>query len=389
MNLNILRPDVQELITSFQGDSSRLAFSGSPFPSITVQELLVQINGREKAKVKLPTWFNSKGIYFPRKLNLEQTSSEITANYKASLVSGRSIADLTGGFGIDTAAFSETFDQVTHFEQNDELSKIAAHNFAALKKSNIECITGDSLLKIKSESYDVIYVDPARRHDRKGKVFQLADCAPSIPTHLDYLLDRCKSLIIKTSPMLDISLGISELKHVHEIHVIAVSNEVKELIWLIRKESANSIKMVTRNFVKNEVQEFDFQMNESATPFYGLPKQFLYEPNAAILKSGAFQLISQSKGVEKLHLHSHLYTSSSLQDFPGRRFEILEVIPYSKNEMKTKIAKTKANVTVRNFPENVLQLRKKWKISEGGTTYLFFTTNKNDERIVLVCTKVE
>jgi len=354
---------------------------------VTVQELIQQIESLRKAEKKLPTWFNTKNIYYPHKLNLEQTSSEITARYKASIVSGKSLADITGGFGVDSFYFSEIVTSVDHFELNKSLSEITNYNFSVLEKANITCYSEDGVQQVLNNKYDVIYADPSRRNNAKGKVFFLKDCEPNIPIYIDSLLKNCNQLLIKTSPMLDLSIGLEELKSVSEIHIVASNNEVKELLWLLSKKTSTSILIKTINFNKKTTEVFDFNWKQASYPSYSLPKRYLYEPNAAIMKSGAFDLVSEKFKLDKLHQHTHLYTSDELIDFPGRKFKINEVIPYKKKEIK-KLKIIKANISIRNFPETVSVLRKKLKISDGGMDYLFFVTTNNNKKQILVCSKV-
>ncbi|MEM7085016.1 MAG: class I SAM-dependent methyltransferase [Bacteroidota bacterium] len=388
VNRALLHSEVQKFIRNYSEDTTVLAFKGSPFKDIGVQELIEQIQGFRKTRKKLPNWHRTEGIYFPPKLNIEQTSSELTAHYKSSLVAGTHLADITGGLGVDSFYFAKNFDTVTYFELNAALAGVASHNFEKLGARNIKCNVKDGLMAISKGRFDTIYVDPARRHSAKGKVFFLRDCEPNVVGKVDVILDHCDTLLIKTSPMLDISMGKSELEHVVEIHVVALENEVKELLWLLRKESSTIINIRTVNIVKNKIERFDFISGSEALPSYGLPEQYLYEPNAAIMKAGVFMSIPEAFGVLKLHANSHLYTSEELQEFPGRRFVIDRIIPYRKNEMKMHLAGTKANIATRNFPETVQLLRKKWKIKDGGSVYLFFTTLLNNEKMVLICSKI-
>ena len=234
----------------------------------------------------------------------------------------------------------------------------------------------------------MIYVDPTRRHETKGKVFFLKDCEPNIVDHLSNMFENCETLLLKTSPMLDIAVGLDELNDVAQIHVVAVDNEVKELLWVFRKEDSETIKIETVNIGKSSTESFGFIYGEDALPSYGSPRHYLYEPNRALLKAGAFNNISEVFHIDKLHPNSHLYTSDQLIDFPGRRFKILQQIPYNKRDMKQYISNSTANVATRNFLESVKDLRKKWKIKDGGNRYLFFTTTLDDHKEVLDCIKV-
>ncbi len=391
MNTHILHKDVQDFITqNLKSNLTQLILKGSPFEGVSIQEIATQIVAKEKSQKKLPSWFQTKNIYYPPKLNLEQTSSEITADYKASLVSGKRIVDVTGGFGVDSFAFSKHFDVVTHCELNPELSAIAAYNFEQLSSNYVETYIGDGIEFIKNgaTTYDCIYIDPSRRNDAKGKVFLLEDCAPNVPENLDGLFLKSNTILIKTSPMLDISSAVSELHSVKEIHAVAVLGDVKELLFLLEKNFTGSISIKTINFQKTAIQKFGFIYQSNVASTYGLPKKYLYEPNAAILKSGGFQQVSEALKLDKLHQHSHLYTADELVDFPGRTFEIIEVINYDKKKIKSLLPNKKANITTRNFPKTVQQLRKELKIKDGGHDYLFFTTDLNNQFICIHSKKV-
>ncbi len=370
---------------------SKLALQKNPFPEIPWVEILTQIAAKSKAKEKLPTWYAQQNIIYPSKISVEQTSSEKTALYKSDLVSGDSLIDLTGGFGVDDYYFSKKIKQVYHCELNASLSEIVTHNFELLNTKNITCFPGDSFetLKKLNQKFDWIYIDPSRRSDTKGKVFMLKDCLPNVPELIEEYFQFSDKILIKTAPILDITSGLTELEQVKTIHIIAVNNEVKELVWEIKKDYTDAITIKTINFNKEKEEVFDFVWNEKMEPnSYSLPKKYIYEPNSAILKSGAFELIAHHFNLEKLHQHSHLYTSNEIIDFPGRIFKIEKIFEYTKNEMKQLLQNTKANITTRNFPETVENIRKKWKISDGGTVYTFFTTDANNRKIVLLCAKI-
>ncbi|MEO0526281.1 MAG: class I SAM-dependent methyltransferase [Bacteroidota bacterium] len=361
------------------------------FEGISPKELAEQIEAKKKCREKLPTWFNTANIYYPNKLHIEQTSSEITAQYKAEIINGKSLLDLTGGFGVDSFFFSEKTACVWHCEINQKLSEIAGYNFKVLGKKNIETVTknGFDILKESNQNFDWIYVDPSRRNEIKEKVFLLTDCIPNVPTHLTFLLEKSKHILIKTSPLLDFSIGIKELRFVKEIHVVAVKNEVKELLWVIEKGYSGKVHIKTINFGNSGEEIFAFYMSneKEAVPDLGVPSTYLYEPNVAILKSGAFKIITDRFPIKKLHRHTHLYTSETLIDFPGRRFKIEEAMPFNKKTAQ-KLKVQKANITIRNFPKSVSNLRKQLKIKDGGAVYLFFTKDMNENHVILRCSKV-
>ena len=392
MDKSILSEEIQEFITSnINADVSKLALQKNKFPGTDWTAILNQIASKQKAKSKLPTWFNTSNIYYPSKISVEQTSSEQTAEYKSGLIAGDKLIDLTGGFGVDDFYFSKKINQVTHCEINPELSEIVAHNIKQLKVKNIECFAGDSseILAKLNQKFDWIYIDPSRRHDAKGKVFMLKDCLPNVAEQLNFYFEYANNIMIKTAPILDITAGLSELKNVKVIHVIALENEVKELLWILEKKYSKSIKIVTINLTKDSVSAFSFELGNSSITNYSLPKKYVYEPNAAIMKSGGFDKITTIFEVEKLHQHSHLYTSDTLIDFPGRAFEIENCFEYNKQNMKSVLENKKANITTRNFPETVENIRKKWKIKDGGNMYCFFTTDANNNKIVLLCGKLK
>lgn len=371
-------------------DVVQLALQKNPFPEFSWTEILEQISGRQKAVDKLPTWFACETVVYPSKISVEQTSSETTAQYKSSLISGNSLIDLTGGFGVDAYYFAQKFKQVVHCEFNEELSKIVWYNWTQLKIQNIECACGDGLeiLQKKNQKFDWIYLDPARRNDRKGKVFMLEDCTPNVAELLPEYFKYVDKILIKTAPILDIQAGLKALMFVKTIRIVAVGNEVKEILWEIAQNFSDDVNVIAVNIQNHHIQEFSFKLRDEAFSSYALPQKYLYEPNAAIMKSGGFAAVGQTYGLQKLHQNTHLYSSENLIDFPGRVFLIEQIIPYQKAEMKAHLHNKKAHVTVRNFPDSVDEIRQNWKIKSGGDLYSFFTTDLNNRKIVLLCAKI-
>lgn len=392
MDQTLLRAEVQKFITdNVLADTSKLALQKNPFADVEWRKILNEIACKAKARHRLPLFFESSDIIYPSKIQLEQTSSEKTARYKADLVSGKSLIDLTGGFGVDAAFFSKKVKDVIHCEINQDLSETAKHNFKILKINNIESICGDGfdILKSKNQKFDWIYIDPSRRNEAKGKVFILKDCLPNVPQLLSEYLKYANCLLIKTAPILDISAGLQELKNVKAIHIVAVENEVKELLWIIEKDYIADIKIVTINIAASKTDLFSFNYSSCISkPIFENPLLFLYEPNAAIMKSGGFDEVAKQYKIGKLHQNTQLYTSSQMIEFPGRIFEIIHCFDYSKANMILHLKDKKANITTRNFSETVIEIRKKWKISDGGAIFCFFTTNKDDKKIVLLCKKI-
>jgi 16S rRNA G966 N2-methylase RsmD len=393
LNSNLLNIEIQEFINSnLDSDIASLLLKGIPFETAEAKAIIEQIEAKKRSKKKLPTWFNTENIYYPNKLNIEQTSTEVTAQYKANLVSGDLLIDLTGGFGIDGYYFSKRINKVIHCEINSELSEIVKCNYNLLNVSNIECITesGIDVLKRLDQSFDWVYIDPSRRDDTKQKVFLLSDCTPNIKIFQNLFLKYAKHVMIKTSPLLDLSATLSDLICVKEIHSLAVNNEVKELLWILERNYKGDVLVKTVNIEKENTQRFDFVFHQEsmAEVDYSNPLTYIYEPNSSILKAGAFNSIGNTLNISKLHKHSHLYTAKDLIDFPGRRFKIEKNLPFNKKVfVKEKISK--ANITIRNFPLSVNDIRKKLKVKDGGNLYLFFTTDLNNEKRILVCSKVK
>lgn len=391
MNKHILHNDIQEYINkNILSDINSLLLKKTSLNYVTSKELVEQIESKNKCKTKLPSWYSQANIYYPNKLHIEQTSSEITAEFKSKLISGNRIIDLTGGFGVDCFYFSKHFKDVIHCELNAKLSEIVKHNFEVLNITNAKCFTTDGLNFLQSQNtlFDWIYIDPSRRNDSKGKVFMLSDCLPNVPEHLKMLWKHSKNILIKTSPLLDISIGLKELQYVKTIHIVAVNNEVKELLWILEYNYSDTIQIKTTNIKSETTEDFEFVLENETTSesTYNEPLTYLYEPNAAVMKSGGFISIAEQFKLYKLQKHSHLYTSDTLLNFSGRVFKIENTIPYNKKSLKN-LNINKANITTRNFPETVESIRKKLNIKDGGDCYLFFTTNMNNEKVCLVCKK--
>ena len=391
---NILKKEVQDFINqNLNSDISKLLFKGSPFADVDIKELVNQIEAKNKSKTKLNTWFNAKNIVFPAKLSIEQTSSEKTAQFKSSLFGGKSAIDLTGGFGIDSFYFANNFGHFIHCEYNKELSDIVKHNFSVLGKNNVDFISGDGLeyLKNTSEKFDLIYLDPARRSDVKGKVFMLADTQPNPVENLELLFAKSDDILIKVSPLLDLKKTLRELKNVKTIYIVSLNDEVKELLFHL-KQGHNSdviIESVDLYYSKNKVQN-NFSINDgNFNANYSNPKKYIYEPSATVMKAGAFNQVSDKFGLNKIAINSHLYTSNELIDnFQGRVFEVVNTSKPNKKEIKNNLPSMKANITTRNYPMSVVDIRKKFKIKDGGKDYLFFTTDANNQTLIIYGRKI-
>lgn len=385
------RQFIQQHLTA---DVTRLLLR--PHPSaLPVRELMAQIAARQKADDKLPTWYGNADLVFPPTLSVEQASSERAARYKASLVGGRQLLDLTGGMGVDSWAFAERMEQVQYVEHRPDLAELAAYNLPRLGASNVTVRTGDGLTVAQAltNPVDWIYLDPHRRNERGGKVVRLADCEPDIsqPDVLASLLAKASRLLLKASPLIDIDDTIRQLPGVVAVHVVAVQGEVKEVLFVIRAQSTPAIVINAVNLYAEHSVCFAYERDDERTAAVQLgdPQTYLYEPNAAVLKAGAFRLVATRFDLRKLAPNSHLYTSAGLvPDFPGRVFVLQQISKPDRKPLQQVLPALKANLTVRNFPQSVADLRKKLGLKEGGDTYIFATTLQNGDKRLLITHKV-
>ena len=399
-------------------DIYRLALTKAP-EGVDLQYALNQISAYQTLSKKVPSWAECDELIFPRQLSLEQSSSELTARYKAELIrefigsDDYQHIDLTGGMGIDCYFIAQYASQSHYIEQNPELCTIAQHNFAYLNPNiSVHNTTAEEYLNQITDNSSLltpnfiakgsktfgssllIYLDPARRGDHGQKLVSISDCQPNVIELLPQMFELTNKIVVKLSPMLDITRAINELSHIEKLYVISVNNECKELLLLINKECETDTEIYAVN-IDNKGNKSDIlkgtipsesQIGISHAHEVG---SYLYEPFAAHLKSGLYKTIAQQYGVEKLHQHSHLYTSNTLNnDFPGRKFQVKEVIPFDKKSAKTLFKSLqKANITTRNFPLTVSELRTQYKIKDGGETYIFATTLYDDSKILIVCKK--
>lgn len=387
--LNLLvKPEVQTFIKEHQtSDLDRLLLNKSKYPGIPVDLVVDQIRAREKAKEKLPLWAATEGIIMPPLLSMEQCSSEQTAAHKASLFNGKVCIDLTGGAGVDSFYLSKQFDTIHYVEQNQELAEIAQHNFKLLGASNIKVhnTAAEAFLSTFEGKADLIYIDPARR-DEENKVFRFESCSPNILPLQKSIWEKTEKVLVKASPMLDITLAASQLTSVKEVHVVSLANEVKELLLIQNKTEEESIVVKAIDLSYHTL--LSFNLGESITPKTGSIQRFLYEPGAAILKSGGVNLLANSFPLIKLHENTHLFSSSSyVKNFPGRSFEVEKVVKYNKKEIAKSIEGNKANIAVRNFPDSVRLFRKKTGLKDGGDYYLFGYTAYDNSIEVAICKK--
>lgn len=430
----------QDFICQHQDDDVRqLAFLGSKYPEVDMPFALDQIRGRKMARVKLPRWASLEGIIYPPHISMEQCSSESTALYKAELAARLlglpassygiemkaeneiEFVDLTGGFGVDFSYIAARLGvKSMYVERQAHLCEAAKENFGRLGLKNAIVKNGDgievlhsflpkkddaastddslgitydqplSLLKTKL-GLKLIFIDPARRDGAGNKVVSLKDCTPDVTVLQEEMLSKADYVIIKLSPMLDWHRAISELSHVREVHIISVSNECKELLLVL---SARNMGENLRIYCINDAQSFvcdELDMEASQVKIAPSPleeMQYLYEPNASLMKAGSFSVLSDRYDARMLSKNSHLFVSQApIEAFPGRSFRIIAVSSFNKKELKRHLSGiTKANIATRNFPLSVAELRKRLKLKDGGETYIFATT-LSDESHVLVITE--
>jgi 16S rRNA G966 N2-methylase RsmD len=372
---------------------------------LDIKKVAAQIAARQKAREKLPTWYANDKLTFPPALSVEQASSERTAQYKASLVSGRWLQDLTGGMGVDTWAFAQRVDNVMYIERNSELAALAAHNLPLLGTGNVVVKSGNGLDLLNDSSEkatvfdpaDWIYLDPHRRNDQGGKVVRLEDCEPDVsqPNLVSALLKKATRILLKASPLLDIDMAVRQLNGaVGSVHIVAVQGEVKEILFTLGNQptAKENSTFNAVNILADRTVTLSFRWGDErdAEVNFDNPQQYVYEPNAAVLKAGAFRLVAARFGLTKLAPNSHLYTSEVLRtDFPGRIFALQSVSKPDAKTLKTLVPTMKANLTVRNFPQSVADLRKKLNLNEGGDVYILATTLLNGDKRLLITRKVD
>ena len=405
----------QDFIRQHQDEDVRqLAFLGSKNPEVDMPFALDQIRGRKMARAKLPLWANIDGIIYPPHISMEQCSSESTALYKAELAARLlglpasssfsseyekeseeeiGFVDLTGGFGVDFSYIAARLGMKSMYvERQAHLCEAAKENFERLGLKNSIVKNGDGIEVLHSlKELKLIFIDPARRDDAGNKVVSLKDCTPDVTVLQEEMLSKADYVIIKLSPMLDWHRAISELSHVREVHIISVNNECKELLLVL---SARNMGENLRIYCINDAQSFvceELDMEASQVkiaPSTLEEMQYLYEPNASLMKAGCFGVLSERYDARMLSKNSHLFVSREpIAVFPGRSFRIIAVSSFNKKELKRHLSGiTKANIATRNFPLSVAELRKRLKLKDGGEIYIFATT-LSDESHVLVITE--
>jgi len=391
---------MKDFIKTHRNDDPRqLALQANRYPDIDMRAAVVQISGWQVAKRKLPLWAATEGIVYPEHLSMEQCSSQLTAEYKAQvalkLTEGsetRTLADLTGGFGVDATMMALKMQaRLTLVERNPQLCSIARNNLPLLGVEKAEIICADSVETLHNLPHQsLIFIDPARRDEHGGKTVAISDCTPDISAISGLLTDHADWLIVKLSPMLDLASVGRELSGVAQVHIVSVEGECKEVLVVMRKGHESKAQTFCVNISKDGKADIMTADEETTQIQYASQLgRYLYEPHASIMKACAFRSVATQFGVKKLHPDSHLYTSDNIiGNFPGRKFEVESWSTFSKKELKQFLSGIKkANLTVRNFPATVADLRKRLKISEGGDIYLFTTTAYDESHIIIKCKK--
>lgn len=380
-----LADDVAKLLLKYSKDSSK---------DLDVAFCCHQIECRRRFSAKLPSIVAFECFVFPPLMNVEQTSSEQTALYKSELIeSDCRMIDLTCGLGIDAYFFAKRASSVLCVEKLDWLSEVTKHNFDLIGVRNCECVSADCVEELDSlPCVDVIYIDPARRDANARRLYAIKDCVPDVASLQEKLLDKAPHIIIKLSPMLDLKSVQRDLHSISDIHVVSLENECKEILVEVRRGFVGDLRFHAVDISKSNRQSLVMdssseKMNLCSNNLTLELGRFIYEPSASLLKIGSFGALMEKYGLKKLHPHSHLFTcEDEIADFQGRGFELLEQRKANAKALKDI---KKANISVRNFPQTVEELRRKTGIKEGGEIYLFFTTLENEEKVCLVCSKIK
>lgn len=370
-------------------DPALLLFKYQGKVGFDLKTAVQQIAARQKASKKLPSWTKNLDLLFPASISVEQSSSEQTAAFKAEGHSGNKMIDLTGGFGVDFFHLSQGFEKGLYCEQQAELFQISRHNLSGLKPGKFDFIEGDGLefLRKNTQRFDLIYADPARRGTGNQKLYKLQDCEPNVVDAWPLLQSKSDSILLKVSPMLDLTQAWVELPDIQKITVVSVRNEVKELLLHWDKAKEGDPRMVSVIDLESGFPAFEFEpgaQNQTQSQFAEAGK-YLIEPLAGILKAGAFNLFGERFGLKKLERNSHLYTSENFTaGIPGRVFEVLQEISPKKQEIKTFFPSGKVNVICRNYVMGAEELKKRFDLKDGGEGYLIGTKTSSGPKL-FVC----
>lgn len=385
--------DILQFARSHRGDNPQeLALKARAYPGIDMHAALQQLAGYRIALAKLPSWARHDDIVYGPQLAMEQCSSQATALYKAALVDGNTLTDLTGGLGVDFSFMAAGRGTATYVERQEHLCDIARHNFGVLGLDNATIVNGDGVAHLEAmEPVDTIYIDPARRDSAGKRVFALADCTPDVATLAPMMLNKARQVIIKLSPMLDHRSAVAQLPCVQQVHIVSSRGECKEMVIVLSRDYDGPVAM----HCINDTESMTYTMgdetctapvwDECDTPLY------LYEPNASIMKAGGYALLANNCQLELVSTDSHLLVGNRCIDsFPGRTFLITGTGTMNKKELKSFMdGINKANVAVRNFPLKAHELAKRLKVSDGGDTYIFGTTTASGRHILIKARKTQ
>lgn len=379
-----------------EADVRQLALRKVKNPEVDLKYALEQIAGRQKARVKIPSWAAKDVLVYPPHLSMEQCSSEQTARYKAGIAGrGALFVDLTAGFGVDTAFIAEAFQRVIAVERQEHLCQIASQNHKQLGLQQIEVVCGDGVAYLhQMEHADLLFMDPARRDAHGGRTYDISDCEPNVLEIIDEMVEKADRVMLKLSPMLDWRKAVNDIRmskrssaFVYEVHIVSVDNECKELLLMVSKEE----KPLHIYCVNNE-DVFDYEAGQNKPPLicsHMSAPCFLYEPNASLMKAGCFGLMTERYQMAQLNTNSHLLVADKeIPDFPGRCFEVEKMTSMNKRELRQALKGiARANIAVRNFPLSVADLRKRLNIQDGGDVFIFATTVANQGHQLIICRK--
>lgn len=363
----------QFIIDHESADTEKLLLNPPAAFKDHINLIVDQIVSRKKAKTKLPEWYQNPDIVFPLPLSVEQCSSPATSAYKAGLLQGEILVDLTGGMGVDTLAFAQQFGEVHHVEMDQQICKVFEHNKKILGYNNVITHNQKAEDFLNALNYKAsFFIDPARRADNKSRVFHFEDCSPNVIPLLPVFRKKANQVLVKAAPMIDIALGIEQLEQVRSVHVVSVKNEVKEILFLLDFEQRSVEPTIHCVNLGTDHQKFTLTRTEERNGVASINdlKKYLYDPNSAILKAGAFKLIAEKFGLQKLATNTHLYTSDQLiKGFPGRAFIVLSR-DINKKNISRLLPEGKANVIAKNHPQKPDALKNKLKIKDGGDFFI-------------------
>lgn len=388
----LTNPEIQDFIHAHRdADVKALALKKSPDASWPYALILDQIKVHQKARHKSPDLYDTNGFIFPSSDTFEQTSSMACAVYKSSLAKGGRFIDLTAGGGVDGFHFSKRFDVSVFVEKDLHTSEILDHN-AKIISDNIVVVNDDALKYAHGMgTADCVFIDPQRRESGRKALYDLSSCSPDVISLLPLLKNKTKKLILKASPFLDIDRAIESLRFVNQVHVVQWGGECKEVLYVLNfteivDQPSVEIRAVNLNEEGGVIQSFSYWSDDEkkASLDYAMPQKYIYEPGPAFQKAGGFKSMAMKCNVQKLHRHTHLYTSNKIEpNFPGKRYEVVDIVTAQAKSLTVK----NADLCVRNFPSTVKALRKKLKLNDGGAHRIFATTLMSDEKRLIICTK--